>query len=155
MAAVLISISVDTLSENACLGPPCHACPAKRSCGSDITLGDFWGIQSSHPGADIEDGVSAVICNTAKGEAVFGSLGSCVDCGESSFDKVLLGNPSLTKSVMPHARREKFMRELEAGRGIKAMMGAHDFEPTLWQRLRRKTSAVMRRMFEFVRGRFV
>lgn len=138
---------------NACLRPSCYACPAKRSCGSDITLGDFWGIQSSHPEVDIEGGVSAVICNTAKGEAAFGSLGSCIDCGESSFDKVLLGNPSLQKSVMPHAQRDKFMRELEAGKGIRAMMKAYDFELTLLQRLRRKVGAVIRRMFEFVRGR--
>lgn len=139
---------------NACLRPSCHACPAKRSCGSDITLGDFWGIQSSHPEVDIEGGVSAVICNTAKGEAIFGSLGSCVDCGESSFDKVLMGNPSLMKSVMPHTQRGKFMRDLEAGKGIKTMMEAYDFEPTLLQRLRRKASAVIRRVLGSVRDRF-
>lgn len=98
--------------------------------------------------------MSAVICNTAKGETIFGSLGSCVDCGESSFDKVLMGNPSLMKSVMPHAQRGKFMRDLEAGKGIKTMMEAYDFEPTLMQRLRRKASAVIRRVLGSVRDRF-
>ena len=34
---------------NACLRPSCYACPAKRSCGSDITLGDFWASSRRTP----------------------------------------------------------------------------------------------------------
>lgn len=59
---------------NASLRPSCFSCPCKRSCGSDITLGDFWGIQSAHPEVDFEGGVSVVLCNTAKGAAAVEAL---------------------------------------------------------------------------------
>lgn len=35
---------------------------------SDLTLGDFWGIQRSYPELYQKDGVSAVLINTAKGQ---------------------------------------------------------------------------------------
>lgn len=137
---------------NICLRPSCHACPAKRSCGSDITLGDFWGIQSAHPEVDIEGGVSAVISNTPKGEAALEAVAPCVDRGESSLDKVLLGNPCLIGCVAPHPQRGEFMRDLERGMGVEAMMFKYDFEPTLWQRLRGKLSSVKRRLLGVMRG---
>ena len=59
---------------NASLRPSCFMCPAKRSCGSDITLGDFWGFQGIHPEVDYSKGVSAVICNSDKGIAAFKEL---------------------------------------------------------------------------------
>ena len=32
--------------------------------GSDITLGDFWGIQHHYPEFDDDKGVNLVLCNT-------------------------------------------------------------------------------------------
>lgn len=60
---------------------------------ADITLGDFWGIESQHPSFKIKDGVSAVICNTEKGEKAFKEL----DCEfiESSAKKIADGNAQL------------------------------------------------------------
>lgn len=47
--------------------PSCHACPAKQlKSGSDITLGDFWGIESLMPEIDDDKGVSAIIVNSDK-----------------------------------------------------------------------------------------
>ncbi|MDO4849582.1 MAG: Coenzyme F420 hydrogenase/dehydrogenase, beta subunit C-terminal domain [Coriobacteriia bacterium] len=82
--------------------PSCFACPVKCSCGSDITLGDFWGVQAAHPEVDYEGGVSAVLCNTAKGAAAIEALKSRVQWGGSSLEKVLPGNPSLVRSVTPY-----------------------------------------------------
>ena len=66
---------------NASLRPSCFAYPAKRSCGSDVTLGDFWGIQSAHPEVDYGGGVSAVLCNTDKGVAAVEVLKSRLEWG--------------------------------------------------------------------------
>ena len=131
---------------NACLRPSCYACPAKRSCGSDITLGDFWGIQMAHPEVDYDDGVSAVICNTQKGMAAFEAVGPCVESGESAFEKVLPGNPSLISSVIPYSKRDEFMRDLEGGMAIEEMMRRYDFRAPLAQRVRAKLGAVKRRV---------
>ena len=131
---------------NACLRPSCYACSAKRSCGSDITLGDFWGIQSAHPEVDYEGGVSAVICNTPKGVAAFEAVGPCVESGESSLERVLPGNPSLVSPVAPYAKRGEFMRDLEGGVDIEEMMRRYDFRAPLAQRVRAKLGAVKRRV---------
>ncbi|WP_322151507.1 Coenzyme F420 hydrogenase/dehydrogenase, beta subunit C-terminal domain [Paratractidigestivibacter sp.] len=131
---------------NASLRPSCFNCPAKRACGSDITLGDFWGVQSTHPDVDYEGGVSAVLCNTAKGVAALETLGANLERGESSLEKVLPGNPSLVRSVRPYARRDEFMRDLGDGMGIDGLMAKYDFKPTLVQRARGKLGGAKRRL---------
>ena len=133
---------------NLCLRPSCHACPVKRSCGSDVTLGDFWGVQSAHPKVDREGGVSAVICNTEKGVSAFNALRLHVDWGESSFDSVLLGNPCMTKSAPICPDREQFMCDLEDGADIEAMMDKYPCEPGVWQKLRGKLSVIKRRAID-------
>ena len=121
---------------NASLRQSCFSCPAKRSCGSDITLGDFWGIQSAHPEVDFEGGVSAVLANTAKGLSAVEALKPRLEWGASSLEKVLPGNPSLVRPVAPYARSVEFMVDLESGLDINALMSKYDFKPTLVQRLR-------------------
>lgn len=46
---------------NLYLRPSCYACPAnKGKSGSDITLGDYWGISSLMPDYDDDKGISAI-----------------------------------------------------------------------------------------------
>lgn len=52
---------------NLYLRPSCYACPAnKGKSGSDITLGDYWGISSLMPDYDDDKGISAISVNTRK-----------------------------------------------------------------------------------------
>ena len=131
---------------NASLRSSCLQCPAKRSCGSDITLGDFWGVQSAHPEVEYEGGVSAVLCNTAKGLPAIDAVKPRVEWGESSLEKVLPGNPSLVRSVAPYGKRNEFLGDLGGGMGIDELMGKYDFKPTLQQRVRGKLGRVKRRL---------
>ena len=131
---------------NASLRPSCFACPAKRSCGSDITLGDFWGVQTAHPEVDYEGGVSAVLCNTERGAVAIESLKPHIQCGESSLEKVLSGNPSLARPVAPCARRGEFLTDLAGGMSIDEMMAKYDFRPTLKQRIRGRLGGVRRQV---------
>ena len=113
---------------NASLRPSCFCCPAKRTCGSDITLGDFWGIQSAHPEIDCEGGVSAVLCNTTKGITAIEAVKAGLDWGVSSPEKVISGNPSLIKSVTPYGKRDEFLKDFEAGATIETMVRTHRFQ---------------------------
>lgn len=46
----------------------CYQCPfAKKERYSDITIGDFWGVQQYHSNINSEKGVSVCIVNTEKG----------------------------------------------------------------------------------------
>ena len=131
---------------NASLRSSCLRCPAKRSCGSDITLGDFWGVQAAHPEVVYEGGVSAVLCNTAKGTVAIDTVKARVEWGASSLEKVLPGNPSLVRSVTPYGKRNEFMGDLGGGMGIDELMTKYDFKPSLKERVRGKLGGVKRRL---------
>ena len=130
---------------NASLRQSCFSCPAKRSCGSDVTLGDFWGIQSAHPEVDFEGGVSAVLANTAKGLSAVEALKPRLEWGESSVEKVLPGNPALVDSVVPSDGRSEFMHDLEAGADIGAMVDKYRFQVPLSQRVSTWLRGIVRR----------
>ena len=89
------------------LRPSCYSCPAKSGkSGSDITLGDFWGINQLKPEIDDDRGVSAVMVNTPRGASWLGSL-SLEQCS-MSYNDVCRYNPALVRSVACPPQRIKF-----------------------------------------------
>ena len=131
--------------DNASLRPSCFCCAAKRSCGSDVTLGDFWGFAGLHPEVDSSKGVSAVLCNTGKGAAaVHATLGE-TEHGEATYEEVLAGNPALEASVAPHPQRAAFMGALADDALIETMMRRWSFEDTLWSKAKRKLKRILKR----------
>lgn len=89
------------------LRPSCHACPAKSlKSGSDITIGDFWGIQNVMPEIDDNKGVSAVMVSTEKGKKIWGEI-TTINY-EVTFGDVVTGNPILIRSVNLNRYRNMF-----------------------------------------------
>lgn len=131
---------------NASLRSSCLACPAKRSSGSDITLGDFWGFQNIHPEVDCSKGVSAVLCNTEKGERAFKAISMLTMNGPTTLDEVIVGNPSLIYSVCPHPKRDEFLNDVASGSSIPDLMAKWKFHQSLRQRVLGKLSAIKRRL---------
>ena len=103
-------------------------------------------MQTAHPEVDYEGGVSAVLCNTARGVAAIEALKPRVRWGESSLDKVLPGNPSLVRSVAPYEKRGRFMADLGDGMGIEGLMSKYDFKPSLARRVCGKLGRVGRKV---------
>ena len=134
---------------NASLRASCLSCPFKRRCGSDLTLGDYWGIQGQHPEVSTEGGVSAVIANTEKGAAAIGRVRGSMASGESSLEKVLAGNPSLARPAAPYVDRERFLDAVVSGMPIPDMMARWSFSPTAAQRAK----AAVRRAIKAILGR--
>ena len=53
----------------------CYECPfASLERPSDITLGDFWGYQKSHPELRKDEGLSLILVNTHKGRQMLETL---------------------------------------------------------------------------------
>lgn len=54
------------------LRPCCYTCKySSMKRGSDITLGDYWGVEKSLPSFDDNQGISLVLVNTLKGNELF------------------------------------------------------------------------------------
>lgn len=132
--------------QNASLRESCLDCPAKRCCGSDLTLGDFWGVQGIHPEVVDSLGVSAVICNTEKGVAALDAVRGFLETGPSSMKEVVPGNPALVHSVKPYARRDEFLADVANGTTVEDLMRKWPFEPSLKQKVRGKLSGLKHRL---------
>lgn len=94
------------------LRPSCYACPTKKlKSGSDITLGDFWGIQHIKPELDDDKGLTAIIINTKKGEVIIENLP--LIRFTFKYEDVYRGNPALIKSSMLPNKRILFYTNLK------------------------------------------
>ena len=67
---------------------------------SDITLGDFWGIEELEPELDTTLGVSAVIVNTAKGMSLFNSIRDRICFIEKKLETIVKHNVCLVKDPL-------------------------------------------------------
>lgn len=93
--------------ENIYLRPSCFTCPAK--CGksnSDITIGDFWGIEHITPEIDDNKGVNCILINTKHGEGFIADLS--LTKYEASYDGICKYNESLIKSSHFNFKSNKF-----------------------------------------------
>lgn len=89
------------------LRPSCYVCPAKSfKSGSDITIGDFWGVQYVMPEIDDDKGVSVVMVNTSDGENYLRMTG--LDIRVIGYESVLHYNPSIERSVGLTKKRRCF-----------------------------------------------
>lgn len=87
--------------------PSCIACPAKQlKSGSDITLGDFWGINTLKSELDDDKGVSAVTVNTLKGKEAL--LAVDANLYDMSYEELIKRNPSMVRSASMQKKRNKF-----------------------------------------------
>ena len=98
--------------------PSCFLCNAKggRS-GSDLTLGDYWGIESAHPEFYDERGVSLVLVHSEKGLKMMEGLR--VELLDSTYEAGIRENPSYLRSKQEPASRARFFRKFKAGRPVR------------------------------------
>ena len=91
------------------LRPSCYNCPAKAGkSGSDITIGDFWGIEHIVPEIDDDKGVSLVMIHNLKYENVFSSA----QLLDAQYEDAVRYNPSIEKSVGEPIYRGLFFKTL-------------------------------------------
>ena len=87
------------------LRPSCYTCPVRRfKSGSDITLGDFWGIQNVLPMFDDDKGISAFMIN----RALELEIEDQIELQEVSLKDVIKSNVSLINDEADVARKSKF-----------------------------------------------
>jgi acetyltransferase-like isoleucine patch superfamily enzyme/coenzyme F420-reducing hydrogenase beta subunit len=95
--------------------PTCYECKYKGFPRiSDITLGDFWGIENVDKALDDNMGTSVVLLNSQKGIEVFDSIKDQIKTKEMTLSDVLPGNQALlhpiTKSTI---NRDEFYKDID------------------------------------------
>lgn len=85
---------------NLYLRPSCYHCVAKNGAsGSDLTIGDFWGIQNYHPEFDDDQGTNIVFVHSPKGKMFLEALSTQLETIRSSIVEGTVSNPSYLKPV--------------------------------------------------------
>lgn len=80
---------------------------------SDITLGDFWGIENKNIIENDDKGMSAVIINTIKGKEIFENVNNKLKYQECKLEDILDGNMALAISSSCPDKRTEFFNDLD------------------------------------------
>lgn len=101
---------------NLYLRPSCYACRAKNGrCGSDFTLGDFWGINKINPSFDDNKGCSLLLVNSERGRELCQPLLDNTDYyAEEDLEKPKPYNGGFCETVRIPRRRNLFFKGLNA-----------------------------------------
>jgi coenzyme F420-reducing hydrogenase beta subunit len=91
----------------------CYRCKyaSHRRC-SDITLGDYIGLESVHPKFYCSDGVSVVLVNTKKGLDILEAISNQIEKIESHYGLAAKKNKNLTEPSNRTSKRERFYEQL-------------------------------------------
>ena len=105
--------------KNIYLRPSCHSCKyASVQRNSDITLGDFWGIEKFNPALDDDRGTSLILANTSRGVEFLEACKDNLEVHRADLSSASRENPSLVGPSSPSKNRDRF---------FSAMVGS-DFE---------------------------
>ena len=103
------NLFMQSFLKNLSIRPSCTQCPAKSGrSGSDITLGDFWGIGNVHPEWDDDKGTSLVLINSNKGKSLLFSCAESLSLLATNYHVALKGNPSIKYSSRASKYSSKF-----------------------------------------------
>lgn len=101
---------------NLILRPSCYACKHNNlRSGSDITIGDYWGVSNKFPDFDDQEGVSLVIVKSNKGKDLFNKVKGQMEYRISELEDAIKYNYCIVRSVPENAKREKFFNEYKEG----------------------------------------
>lgn len=94
------------------LRPSCYDCKAKGCCSqSDVTIADFWGINTVFPDMDDDKGTGLVFVNTEKGKKALDF--NQMNIRETTYECVKPLNPACCSSPKVHPKRAEFFERLE------------------------------------------
>ena len=92
----------------------CYYCLyARQERVSDITIGDYWGIENEHPEIYSTKGVSCLLVNTEKGKFLWNLISSEFISLESTFDKVARANHNLKAPTPRPAVRDNIYKQID------------------------------------------
>lgn len=99
--------------QNACLRPACYECFSKEHKLSDITIGDFWGIDKIAPKMNDHLGTSLMIIRSEKGNDLFNEIKNEIKYQEVDYREAIKYNKSEYLSSKKPQYRDVFWQDMQ------------------------------------------
>jgi acetyltransferase-like isoleucine patch superfamily enzyme/coenzyme F420-reducing hydrogenase beta subunit len=95
--------------------PSCYECKFKGfPQKADITLADFWGIETLDKSMDKDKGTSLVMVNSEKGQKLFDAIKGEIEWRQFTMEDARRGNPAMESSLSPaKPNRNAFFEDLD------------------------------------------
>ena len=96
--------------------PACGDCAFRQTVhSSDLTLGDFWGIETTNSAMDQDKGTSLVVINTEKGKEFFEKIKGSgkITFSPQEHSDIFAGNQAIFSSPVINNNRVKFFHDLD------------------------------------------
>ena len=92
----------------------CYRCQySRKERVSDITIGDYWGIEKEHPSFYSTKGVSCILINTNKGKKLWDRISEEFVFIDSTFEKVANANHNLKHPTERHEIRNHIYDDID------------------------------------------
>ena len=105
-----------------CLRPSCYNCHSKSlERESDITIADFWGIETLVPEMNDNKGTSLVFVNSEKGAMLFEQIKNDMKFCQVSIKEAVKYNKSAYESVKCPPARRRFMKNFHEKNFVKIL----------------------------------
>lgn len=116
------------------LRPSCYQCQAKSGRShSDITIADFWGINTEMPEMDDDKGTGLVLLNSDKGQTALDW--SKTNDKETTADVALSHNAAYSHSVYVHPNRKDFFARLDKVDSVTVLIN-DELRPTIKNKIK-------------------
>jgi coenzyme F420-reducing hydrogenase beta subunit len=125
---------------NYCLRPSCYECHAKEMKMSDITLGDFWGIENVAPEMNDGLGVSLVIMRSEKGRNLFENIKDKLIYKVVTYEEAIKENSAEYKSVNRPMQRDTFFEDM-CKLSFEELSKKY-VEQSIWRKIKRKAKRI-------------
>lgn len=128
------------------LRPSCYACKCKNGAShSDLTIGDFWGIDNIAPDFNDDKGVGIALVNTPKGQEYFNRLD--METLPASLEAARRFNGGFNEHTKSHPKRNLFFEMIEQGVSVETAV-----ETCLRVPWTRRLAGKLKRMIKMVVG---
>ncbi|MBR2491332.1 MAG: Coenzyme F420 hydrogenase/dehydrogenase, beta subunit C-terminal domain [Ruminiclostridium sp.] len=126
--------------QNHYLRESCFQCPFRGNhYHSDITLGDFWGIDQIYPDINDDAGISLVVAHTKKGVDSITCMDNRAFIAPAEFNDALRANPSYFSSPKKPPVRAFVLKDVRSSPDIEMILEKYG-GTSVSSRIRRKTA---------------
>lgn len=127
--------------------PSCADCRFKGYArGSDLTIGDFWGIWDSHPDMDDDRGTSVVLVQSERGRRLWEAIAPGLTVLEVTPEEASRQNPAMLVSARPATDRDAVLARIRSGGIAGCAELFRQKPPGLTVRICKKAVRILRRI---------